>query len=198
MSESGTYPPFPFPPERGRRTYMMDMVASDAARVPAGVRRASGKGLASPIPAEAWACEPSPGPGPRVGTLLLFVLLASDPETAGQEMRTPCREEHLVLVDVPEGSSRTDVLIGCPLLTLEELRLPTDTARWQPDARPRGLVPVLLPREGYDREPRAVASLRLPRAVFRWQAEAVLRYGDTVAALDEPYAAALREAFYGG
>jgi hypothetical protein len=103
-----------------------------------------------------------------------------------------------VLVDVPEGPSRTDVLIGCPLLTLEDLRLPADTTRWRPDARSRGLVPALLPREAYDREPRAFVQTATPRALFRWEAEAMLRHCETVAALTPPYAAALREAFYGG
>lgn len=171
---------FPFPPERPCRTYMMDMVPSDAAHLPARFPEPAGIEPCASIPAEAWTAL-SEGEAPvRVGSLLLHVLLAADPATAGDEMRTPCSEEHLVIVDVPPGNGPNDVLIGCRI---------ADFGRTV--GRGPGVVPVLLPREGYDREPQVGISLFLPSALYRRQA----RESSIVAALTPDYAAALREAF---
>ncbi len=184
---------FPFPPARGRRSYMMDMDTRDVA-VPPTVFRPSPAEPVALVPAEAW--EPVPGDPalPTLGTLLLFALLPSDPETAGREMRTPCREEHLVLVDVPPGSGERDVVIGCSLVTVDELRL--GSASLSPaDLAARCLLPVLLPREGFDREPAAFLALRRPSALFRIHAGAPLSWSPPPMRIAPHCAEGVRAAF---
>jgi hypothetical protein len=162
----------PFPPDLGKRTYMMDVDPSDVLDVPdlSGlIRSAEGTEPIDVIPAEGWeACVP--GTPPHPGMVFAHLLLVSPGAEVFVGGRTPCREEHAIAVSVDSSSDRSPVVV-LPIIAWEEYfpsRRRADAhealreARWGQVA---DLLPLLLPRDGYDSEPDLFIWLALPRAM---------------------------------
>ena len=140
-----------FPPLRGGRSYMMDVDPQDAVELP-DLRRllapvADAPPLEVILPAD-WVPWP---PGDRAvlpGAVLEHFLIVSAWAEINAGGRTPCHEEHFLTMAVT-GQDPCDPVVICPLLLAPEAG----------PVRP-GLLPVLLPRPGYDTEPQVFVALR--------------------------------------
>lgn len=145
-----------FPPAGGLRTYMMDVDPADVPDVPEPhrlVAPAPGATALTVVRPEDWepvlpGCEEV-----RVGTILSQQLMVGPGVEVNAGGRTPCREEHLIVVGLG-GPGDRDPVVVCPVVEREWL--PRHRA-W----REGEFLPVLLPRPEYDVEPRLFIWLTL-------------------------------------
>jgi len=150
-------PDCPFPPERKKRSYMMDVSDSDIATVPDLSRLArlfEGVEPIEVIPPEAW--EPWDGAShePRTGLLLTYLLIPRPEPDAPLNWRTPCTEEHAIVVHLFSREDRAPVIV-CPVQTWEE------HSRHGPAPQAPGTLLLQMPGAEED----AFAWLATPRAV---------------------------------
>ena len=115
-------PDCPFPPERKKRSYMMDVSGSDIAEMPDLSRLAGRLGGVEPIgviPSEAWETWHAELNEPRGGVLLTYLLIPRPEPDAPLNWRTPCTEEHAIVVHLLSREDRAPVIV-CPVETAEE------------------------------------------------------------------------------
>ncbi len=162
-----------FPPARPPRSYMMDVDPSDVVELP-DLRRAlppvEGVAPLIGVPAEAWEPRPADDPTVRVGMVYEYFLMVTPGEEVRAFGRTPCREEHVIVAGLT-GEGDRDPVIVCPIVTWAEYsrrqpKLQTEEALREARAGLRpGLLPVLLPREGYHAEAQLFIRLGMHFAV---------------------------------
>jgi hypothetical protein len=147
-----------FPPARQTRSYMMDVCESDVVELP-DLRQAlppmEGVTPLVGVPAESWEPRAADDPKVRIGMVYEYFLLVTPGAEVMPGGRTPCREEHMIVAGLT-GEDDRDPVIVCPIVTWTEYsrhkpKLQTEEAlRAAQAGRQPGLLPMLLPREGYD------------------------------------------------
>lgn len=193
-----------FPPDTPLRTYMMDAAEEDKGVLPDLRALLQGVAGVAPLAAlgpECW--EPAPaGPQQAQPGLVLETFLIVEPDVeVNVGGRTPSREEHLLIVALT-GRDDCSPVVTCPLLLWDEQAGPgiryvagAGLAEARAGRRP-GLLPVLLPRAGYDQTPRLFLSLLRPVAVPYRQVAAVLRHRPAALQLRAAAVPALQSALY--
>ena len=171
-----------FPPEQGLRTYMMDVDPSDVVDLPdlaQALPVVAGVAPVTCLPAEAWEPRPVEDTTVRVGLVYEQFLMVTPGEEVRPFGRTPCREEHVVVAGLT-GTGERDPVVLCPIVTWERYsdrrpELQTEAALREAQAgQHRGLLPMLLPREGYDSEAQLFIRLDLHYAAPYRQARRIL------------------------
>lgn len=191
-----------FPPAAGLRTYMMDVTASDQVALPdlrpllAGAR---GLPPLTSVAAADWEPVAEGTEAPAAGMVLPAVLMVSPGVEINEGGRTPCREEHLIVVACAGSDQRSPVVV-CPLILAETLTTGRHAAEGQQTVEQmragerRGVIPALLPRAGYDTVAQVFISLLQPQAIMRMQAASALRAGQVSLQLNREATARLQSA----
>ena len=111
-----------FPPEREKRSYMMDVSDSDIAAMPdlSGLARMLGDvPPLDTVPEDAWEPWDGASQEPRIGVLMSYLLIPQPDPEAAPNWRTPCNEEHAIVAHLPSREDRAPVIV-CPVETAEE------------------------------------------------------------------------------
>jgi hypothetical protein len=165
--------PHSFSPDRARRSYMMDVDPGDAIQVPDLGPLLAGLGAVEAlerIGVEDWEPVPDDDRRVRAGTVLQSFLMVSGEVNAGG--RTPCREEHLIVV-AALGEGDVDPVVLCPIVSWRDFsryraELQGEGAlRQAREGGLPGLLPTLFPCAGYDTEPNAFIRTALLQSTLR-------------------------------
>ena len=192
--------PHAFSPDRPRRSYMMDVDPADAIEVPDLGPLLAGLDAVEPlgrIGVEDWEPVPADDRRIRAGTVLQSFLMISGEVNAGG--RTPCREEHLIVVGAL-GEGDGDPVVLCPIVSWKdfsryrrELQGEEALHRARQGGHP-GLLPALFPCAGYDTEPNAFVWTSVRRATLSKYVLFALGTPSTPIRLSEPLVPGLQAA----